>query len=337
VGDQGAADPLSLTGGRYRERAEYEDRHQSIRGVHPPSGEAQVTDDIAVDLRHEPSTVAALVESGLQALHLRFVPEGGREHGLHGGRVSGALIADHGHDGGMSPSPQDDYDAALQRGRAIYPGVRIGRPGRARTYWATITAMRALRLRWAIHPTGSELVAPGGAILVGNHVSAMDPVAAVMSHWWRVTAFTKVEVFERRGAIFFRLMGQIPLRRGDEESTRWALDMAARTLADGGKLGLYPEGTRSPDKRSLHRLHKRILIPILQASPDTPVHTIATIYRGSRHGRRQVDIRLSAPLPIDARTMDPDEIVTIIRDSLLADGGMDYVDAYARDIKGARG
>lgn len=234
----------------------------------------------------------------------------------------------------MPASVEDDYRTALAKGRAIYPGVRIGRPGRARTYWATIAAMRVLRLRWAVQTTGSEHVSRAGAILVGNHLSAMDPVVAVISHWWRVTAFTKVEVFERRGALFFRLMGQIPLRRGDEESTVWALDMAARTLQRGGMLGLYPEGTRSPDRQSLHRLHKRILIPVLQATPDVPVHTITTTYHGRRRGRRQVEVRLSRPLPIDARTMDADTIVGIIRDSLLADGGMEYVDAYARDIKG---
>jgi len=233
----------------------------------------------------------------------------------------------------MATPSTDDYDAALDAGRRLYPGVRIGRPGRARTYWLTIAAMRVLRLRWAVRVSGSERVAPGGAILVGNHLSAMDPVVAVISHWWRVTAFTKVEVFERRGALFFRLMGQIPLRRGDEESTRWALDMARRTLADGHKVGLYPEGTRSPDRRSLHRLHKRILIPVLQDSPDVPVHTITTTYLGRRRGRRQVDVRVSAPLPIDARAMGADEIVGIITASLLRDGGMDFVDSYARDVK----
>jgi len=144
--------------------------------------------------------------------------------------------------------PSLSYTSALAEGRALYPGTRIGRPGRARTYWATIAAMRVLRARLSVDVTGSEHVAPGSAILVGNHVSAMDPVVAVMSHWWRVTAFAKVEVFENRGAIFFRLMGQIPLRRGDEAATKWALDMARRTLDDGGKVGLYPEGTRSPDK-----------------------------------------------------------------------------------------
>ncbi len=167
----------------------------------------------------------------------------------------------------MAPRDLDAYESLLARGREIYPGMRIGRPGRARTYFTTIALMRILRLRWSVKVTGSSHVAPGPAILVGNHVSAMDPVAAVIKHWWRVTAFAKVEVFQNRGAVFFRWMGQIPLRRGDETSTRWALEMAASTLADGNKLGLYPEGTRSPDKRSLHKLHRRILIPVFQTSP----------------------------------------------------------------------
>lgn len=232
-------------------------------------------------------------------------------------------------------SDDADYAAALATGRRIYPGMRIGRPGRARTYWPTIACMRLLRLRWAVTASGSSHVAPGAAILVGNHVSAMDPVAAVMSHWWRVTAFTKSEVFERRGAVFFRLMGQIPLRRGDEEATAWALDMAGRALAGGGMLGLYPEGTRSPDHRSLHRLHKRILIPIIQANPDVPVHVITTTYPGRRHGRERVEVRLSPRLEIDPRRMGPDEITCLLRDALVATGGLEYVDVYARDVKAA--
>ena len=58
-------------------------------------------------------------------------------------------------------------------------------------------------------------------------------------------------------------------------------------------------------------------------------------HSGTRRGRKQVEVRISPALPIDARIMDPDEIVTIIRDALLRDGGMQYVDAYARDIKSA--
>lgn len=226
-----------------------------------------------------------------------------------------------------------DYDDLMAQGRAIYPGVRIGRPARARTYWMVIAAMRVLRLRWAVRVTGSEHVGPGAAILVGNHLSAMDPVVAVMSHWWRVTAFTKVEVFSARGAIFFRLMGQIPLRRGDEESTTWALAMATRALRDGGKLGLYPEGTRSPDHRTLHRLHKRILIPVLTTNPQVPVHAICTTYPTGGRWRRRVEIRLSPPLPIDPASMSPEQMADTIRDALIELGDLPFVDEYARDVK----
>jgi 1-acyl-sn-glycerol-3-phosphate acyltransferase len=228
------------------------------------------------------------------------------------------------------------YAEALGQGHALYPGVRIGRPGRARTYWATIAAIRVLRLRWAVHVEGSEHVAPGAAILAGNHVSAMDPVVAVMAHWWRVTAFTKVEVFEQRGGIFFRLMGQIPLRRGDEASTAWAMDMARRTLADGNKVGIYPEGTRSPDHKTLHRLHKRVLIALLEANPDVPVHAITTTYPEAGRGRRKAVVRISPRLALDPRTMDPDAIVDLLRETLIATGGLAYVDQYAQAVKGAR-
>ena len=196
--------------------------------------------------------------------------------------------------------------------------------------------MRILNVRWSVTVHGANNVSRGPAILVGNHVDAMDPVVIVMKRWWRVTAFAKVEVFENPGAIFFRLMGQIPLRRGDEESTKWALEMASAVLADGTKLGLYPEGTRSPDKKSLHKLHRRILIPVLTENPGIPVHSITTIYGEKKFGRRKVSVKLSPPLPIDAFSMSADYIVDVIKNSLLESGGMAYVDAYARDVK-ARG
>jgi 1-acyl-sn-glycerol-3-phosphate acyltransferase len=234
-----------------------------------------------------------------------------------------------------APHTPDPYDAALAAGLGLYPGVRIGRPGRARTYWMTIAALRALRLRYRIEVDGSENVSPGAALLIGNHVSALDPVVAVAAVWWRVTAFAKVELFEGRGAAFFRLMGQIPLRRGDEASTAWAMHMAALALAHGSKIGLYPEGTRSPDPTRLHRLHKRVLIPVLQAHPDVPVHALTTAYTRRPWRRTRVQLRISPPLALDARTMDAEALTAAVRDALLALGGQTYDDRYARDVKRA--
>lgn len=225
------------------------------------------------------------------------------------------------------------YDALLAAGRAHYPGVRLGRPGRARTYWPTVAAMRALRVRYKIDVDGADRLPRGPAILVGNHVSAVDPVVVVMSGWWRVTAFTKIEWFESKAAPFFRWMGQIPLRRGDPAATDWAIAMASSALDRGGKIGLYPEGTRSPDPTKLHRLHGRILIPVLRANPDVPAFAVTTTYRRLSAVRTRVQIRISSRLPLEPLTTEPDAILTTIRDTLLALGGQTYVDISAREAK----
>ena len=233
-----------------------------------------------------------------------------------------------------SQRPATDYDALLAEGRALYPGVRIGRPGRARTYWLTIALLRALHLRYATHVEGGDRVAPGPTILIGNHVHAMDPVMVVISRWWRISAFTKIEAYHRRGGFFFRIMGQIPLRRGDEAATEWAMRMAQQALGCGGKLGLYPEGTRSPDPAQLHKLHKRILIPLLRANPDVPVHIVTTQYgERDRLARHRVFLRVSEPLDLDARVQSPDDIVAEIRERILRLSGQAYVDRYAQEVK----
>lgn len=234
-----------------------------------------------------------------------------------------------------APDPEvRDYATLLAEADRLYPGMRIGRPGRARTYWPTIAAMRLLRLRWAVDLEGADRVAPGPAILIGNHVDFFDPACVVMTEWWRVSAFTKAEWFEHRGALFFRLMGQIPLRRGDPQSTEWAMQMSRHALAHGGRIGLYPEGTRSPDARQLHKLHKRIMIPLLQANPDVPVHVVTTAYEHHRVPRRiRVTVRISDRLLLDPVAMDADALAGRIRDALLALGGQTYVDRYAQDVK----
>lgn len=229
-----------------------------------------------------------------------------------------------------------DYEELLAEARSLYPGVRIGRPGRSRGYWAMITALRIGRVRYAVDVRGAAHVGSGPAILVANHTNALDPVVVVMSAWWRVSALTKVEVFERPGAAFFRIMGQIPLRRGDAASTAWAMEMSRHALSDGGKIGIYPEGTRSPDPATLHRLHKRVLVPLLQANPDVPVHVVATRFGGRRGLRTRVLVRVSEAVPLDTATMSPQELTDVLRDALLELGGQAYVDRYARDVKAER-
>lgn len=222
------------------------------------------------------------------------------------------------------------YDDLLDQARTIYRGIRVGRPGISRGYWPLYIPAQLLRARWRVEVSGAEHVAPGPAILVGNHLSLLDPVLVGVSNRWRLTFFTKIEVFEKPGAFFFRWTGQIPLRRGDEASTKWALEMSTQVVRLGNKLAVYPEGTRSDDGRTMHRLHRRVLVPVLQASPGIPVHAMSIAYPGRRHGRRLVELRFSPALCLDPDTMTPDDLTQAVTQALLELGGMPYVHRFGR-------
>ena len=240
----------------------------------------------------------------------------------------------------MAPSTAPDdaaYQALLAEGAALFPDIRIGRPGRSRGVGVVTGALKALRLGWHVDLDGAQHVRPGAAVLVANHVSALDPVMAVMATGWKVTAFAKSEVFHGPGAPFFRWMGQIPLRRGDPRATDWALRMATATLRSGGRIGVYPEGTRSPHPDTLHKLHGRVLLAVLRDNPDVPVHALTTRYTGGR-GRRRVQVRISPRLPYapaTIATLTDDEIMTMLREELLRLGGQTYRDESAYDVKRA--
>ena len=81
------------------------------------------------------------------------------------------------------------------------------------------------------------------------------------------------------------------------------------------------------------RLHKRVMIPLLESNPEVPVHAVVTRYERRPRRRTRVTVRVSPPLPVDARSMAPDEVTGIVRDALLQLGGLEYVDRYARDVK----
>lgn len=227
------------------------------------------------------------------------------------------------------------YDEALAVGQRLNEGIRIGRPGRSRIWPAALWSFGALRVKVAVECTGAEHAAPGAAILVANHQSTWDPVVAVMATRWHVSAFTKAEWYDGPAALFFSTLGQIPLRRGDDAETDWALDMARRTLESGVKVGIYPEGTRGPDRDTLYRLHQRVLVPLLRENADVPVHTVAT--RFSTRGRRtHARVVVSPRLSLDLATLSDDDLAAAVRDSLVAGGDLNYVDEFAFRVKRQR-
>ena len=90
----------------------------------------------------------------------------------------------------------------------------------------------------------------GAAILAPNHLSFIDSIFIPLVLDRRVTYVAKAEYFESwRTAWFFKMMGQIPVKRGAGSAAGRALESAGEVLRGGGLFGIYPEGTRSPDGR----------------------------------------------------------------------------------------
>ena len=95
----------------------------------------------------------------------------------------------------------------------------------------------------------------GPVILVSNHLSFADHFFGPMPLPRKVVFLAKSEYFTGKGIkglltkAFFSGVGQIPIDRTGGDASERALRSGLRVLAEGNVLGIYPEGTRSPDGR----------------------------------------------------------------------------------------
>ena len=105
-----------------------------------------------------------------------------------------------------------------------------------------------LLLKYRMRVTGREHVpASGGAVIAANHCSYLDPPVMAWCNNRRIVHFmARDTLFSNPIARwFFPRVAVIPLdrTRGD----LGALKKAIATLKEGKVIGLFPEGTRSPD------------------------------------------------------------------------------------------
>lgn len=120
----------------------------------------------------------------------------------------------------------------------------------------------------------------GGAILASNHVSFIDSVFLPLASPRQVYFLAKSDYFTTggiKGKImkwFFTSAGQLPMDRSGGIKSAQSLAAAVQALNDGKLVGIYPEGTRSPDAR-LYRA--KIGVARLALQTGVPVIPVAQL------------------------------------------------------------
>ncbi len=189
----------------------------------------------------------------------------------------------------------------------------------------------------------------GPAILASNHLSFSDSIFLPAVAPRRITFLAKAEYFTGRGLkgrltkAFFAGVGQVPIDRSGGRASEAAIDKAKEILGKGDLLGIYPEGTRSPDGR-LYRGKTGIARMALEAGvPVIPVAMINTFDiqpPGKLLPRiMRVGIRIGEPLDFSRyEGLEGDRFVLrSITDEIMYElmqlSEQEYVDTYATKAK----
>jgi len=200
---------------------------------------------------------------------------------------------------------------------------------------------------------GDENIPERGAVLfASNHLSFVDSIFLPLLLDRHIVFLAKSEYFTGKGfkgwlsRMFFSGVGQVPIDRSGGKASEAALDAGMRVLNDGRQLGIYPEGTRSPDGR-LYRGRTGIARLLLESQatvlPIAMIDTDKVLREGSIFPKlRRVGVVVGEPLDFSRFAgMENDRFVLrSITDEIMHElsklSGQEYVDVYASSVKKSR-
>ena len=189
----------------------------------------------------------------------------------------------------------------------------------------------------------------GPAILASNHLSFSDSIFLPLVVPRHITFLAKSDYFTGKGvkgrltAFFFTGVGQVPIDRSGGTASQAAIDTGLRVLGEGHLLGIYPEGTRSPDGQ-LYRGRTGVARMALESgAPVLPVAMIDTD-KIQPPGKilpkiMRVGIKIGPPLDFSRYAgMEGDRwVLRSVTDEIMYElmtlSGQEYVDMYATKAK----
>jgi 1-acyl-sn-glycerol-3-phosphate acyltransferase len=188
--------------------------------------------------------------------------------------------------------------------------------------------------------------ATGPLIIASNHLSFSDSIFMPLVVPRKVTFLAKSEYFTSPGPkgllkkLTFIALGQVPVDRSGGRRSEAAIITGLQVLSEGKCLGIYPEGTRSPDGR-LYRGRTGIArLAIESGAPIIPVAMFNT-EKIQPTGKvipniQRVGMTFGEPMYFDGDSTDlaylrvvTDQIMNRIQEL----SGQVYVDEYAAKVK----
>ena len=188
--------------------------------------------------------------------------------------------------------------------------------------------------------------ATGPCILASNHLSFSDSIFMPLVVPRKVTYLAKSEYFTAPGAkgfiqkLTFIALGQVPVDRSGGRRSEAALLTGLKILAEGDCLGIYPEGTRSPDGRLYKGRTGIARLAMESGAPVIPVAMFNT-HQIQPTGKlipkiKRVRMEFGEPMYFTGDSTDmnllrdaTDEIMRKIQSM----SGQEYVDIYASKRK----
>lgn len=189
----------------------------------------------------------------------------------------------------------------------------------------------------------------GGAILASNHLSFVDSVILPLMIDRPVAFLAKSDYFTGKGLkgwatrVFFKATGQLPIDRSGGKASEASLNTGLQVLGGGELLGIYPEGTRSPDgklyrgRTGIARMALEARVPVV---PLVMVDTDTMMPIGQRLPNVvRVGVVIGEPLDFSRfEGMEGDRyILRSITDEIMVAlqrlGEQEYEDVYASTVK----
>jgi 1-acyl-sn-glycerol-3-phosphate acyltransferase len=191
--------------------------------------------------------------------------------------------------------------------------------------------------------------AEGAAILASNHLSFIDSIFLPLMIDRRMSFLAKSDYFTGRGIkglatrLFFKATGQIPIDRSGGKASEASLNTGLQVLGQGDLLGIYPEGTRSPDgklyrgRTGIARMAMEAKVPVI---PVVMVDTDTMMPIGRKLPRiMRVGVVIGEPLDFSRyKGMENDRyILRSVTDEIMVAlhrlGEQEYEDVYASTVR----